>query len=145
MGAQALATLKNLAEVSRDGEKGFVAAAEGVKDENLKSTFQRAAARCALGARELDDEIVKLGGMPSDAGSVSGAMHRAWTNLKAAITGGDEAAILSECERGEDVAKAAYEKALNEDLPTDVATIVKRQYQGVRENHDLIKQLRDAA
>ena len=45
MGSQALATLKNLAEVSRDGEKGFVDAAEGVKDENLKSTFQRAAAR----------------------------------------------------------------------------------------------------
>lgn len=145
MGSQALATLKNLAEVSRDGEKGFIAAAEGVKDESLKSTFQRAAARCATGARELDDEIVKLGGMPSEAGSVSGAMHRAWTNLKAAITGGDEAAVLSECERGEDVAKAAYEKALNEDLPPDVATIVKRQYEGVRENHDLIKQLRDAA
>ena len=145
MGSQALNTLKNLAQVSRDGEKGFMDAADGVKSESLKTTFQRAAARCALGARELDDEIVKLGGMPSEAGSVSGAMHRTWTNLKAAITGGDEKSILSECERGEDVAKAAYEKALGEDLPASLATIVKRQYQGVCENHDLVKHLRDAA
>ncbi len=68
MSSHALTTLKNFAEVSRDGEKGFVAAAEGVKDERLKSTFQRAATRCAMGARELDVEIVKLGGMPREAG-----------------------------------------------------------------------------
>ena len=61
MGSQALATLKNLAEVSRDGEKGFIAAAEGVKDESLKSTFQRAAARCATGARELTTKSLSSG------------------------------------------------------------------------------------
>lgn len=145
MSMQAEATLKNLAQVSRDGEKGFSAASEAVKDENLKQVFQRASARCAEGAQELDEEIVKLGAMPDSGGSVSGALHRAWTNLKAAITGGDDKAILEECERGEDVAKAAYQNALEEDLPASLATIVRRQYQGVRENHDLIKRLRDAA
>ncbi|MEF3365854.1 PA2169 family four-helix-bundle protein [Methylocystis sp. 9N] len=145
MSMQAEATLKNLAQVSRDGEKGFSAASEAVKDENLKQLFQRASARCAEGARELDEEIVKLGAMPDSGGSVSGALHRAWTNLKAAVTGGDDKAILEECERGEDVAKAAYQHALEEDLPPPLATIVRRQYQGVRENHDLIKRLRDAA
>ena len=62
-----------------------------------------------------------------------------------AITGGDDKAILQECERGEDAAKTAYQKALKEDVPPYVHDIIERQYKGVVENHDVIKQLRDAA
>jgi uncharacterized protein (TIGR02284 family) len=57
----------------------------------------------------------------------------------------DEHAVLAECERGEDVAKSAYEAALREDLPPDVKAIVHRQYQGVKENHDRIRGLRNQA
>jgi uncharacterized protein (TIGR02284 family) len=70
-------------------------------------------------------------------------MHRARTNLKTAVTGGDDKAILVECERGEDAAKAAYQEALRSDLPVDVQTLIQSQYKGVIENHDLIKRLRD--
>jgi uncharacterized protein (TIGR02284 family) len=65
-------------------------------------------------------------------------------NLKSAITGKDELAILTECERGEDVAKAAYAKALKADLPPNVRSIVERQYQGVKQNHDRVRDLRNA-
>jgi uncharacterized protein (TIGR02284 family) len=41
---------------------------------------------------------------------------------------------LSAFERGEDTAKHAYEAALKQDLPTDVRTIIERQYQGAKEN-----------
>ena len=140
-----IAVLNTLSEISRDGEAGFKAAAEAVKDARVKSTLTAAASRCATGAAELENEITKLGGTTTRSGSVAGALHRAWTDIKAAITGGDDKAILAECERGEDAAKAAYEKALQADLPVDVATIVRRQYQGVRQNHDLIKDMRDAA
>lgn len=138
-------TLEHLAEISRDGAKGFSDAAGAVKRTDLKSTLQSASQRCEEGARELDAAISKLGGETGKSGTAAGAMHRAWTNLKAAITGGEDKAILSECERGEDVAKAAYEEALESDLPMDVKTIVQRQYRGVMENHDLVKRLRDAA
>jgi uncharacterized protein (TIGR02284 family) len=47
-------------------------------------------------------------------------------------------------ERGEDVAKAKYRKALeNAELPEDVRAIVQRQYDGVLRNHDQIRDLRD--
>ena len=45
----------------------------------------------------------------------------------------------------EDVAKQAYEEALVEDLPADVEAIVRRQYQGVTENHERIRELRNLA
>ena len=51
--------------------------------------------------------------------------------------------MLAECERGEDVAKSAYEAALKEDLPPDVKAIGRRQYEGVKANHDRIRDLRN--
>jgi uncharacterized protein (TIGR02284 family) len=56
-----------------------------------------------------------------------------------------ERAVLAECERGEDAAKAAYEAALQKSLPADVRTLVERQYQGVKANHDRVRNLRNAA
>jgi uncharacterized protein DUF2383 len=50
---------------------------------------------------------------PRAGGSVRGSMHRAWTNIKSAITGINEHAVLAECERDEDAAKHAYEAALS--------------------------------
>jgi uncharacterized protein (TIGR02284 family) len=76
---------------------------------------------------------------------VSGSMHRAWTNGKSTITGMSEHAVLAECERGEDAAKAAYESALKKSLPADVKALVERQYEGVKANHDRVRNLRNAA
>ncbi|MGH9895549.1 MAG: PA2169 family four-helix-bundle protein, partial [bacterium] len=73
------------------------------------------------------------------------ALHRGWLNVKSAITGKDEAAVLAECERGEDVALQHYQDALREDLPSDVRNLIERQYQGVMANHELVRGLRDRA
>jgi uncharacterized protein (TIGR02284 family) len=91
------------------------------------------------------DEVRSLGGEPAQGGSIGGSMHRGWTNIKSAITGMNEHAVLAECERGEDAAKAAYEAALQKNLPADVRTILDRQYQGVKANHDRVRNLRNAA
>jgi uncharacterized protein (TIGR02284 family) len=143
--ADVISTLTHLAEISRDGAKGFADAASAVQSDNLKATLQNASRRCETGARELDSAISRLGGQTDASGTVACAIHRTWTNFKAALTGGDDKAILVECERGEDAAKSAYQKALQSDLPVDVQTLVQRQYKGVIENHDLIKRLRDSA
>jgi uncharacterized protein (TIGR02284 family) len=115
------------------------------KDAGLKKVFEDAARRCDEGAAELQAKIRSLGGEPASSGTVSGAVHRAWTNIKSSITGMDDYAVLAECERGEDVAKRVYEEALNEDLPADIKTLVQRQYEGVTVNHDRIRQLRNQA
>lgn len=140
-----ISTLNNLIETSKDGEEGFRACANSVKSANLRTMFTEAASRCAQGARELQSKVRELGGDPEKSGSMSGTMHRAWVNLKSTLTGMDDAAILTECERGEDTAKQAYEDALRKDLPPDVRSMVERQYQGVKQNHDRVRTLRDAA
>jgi uncharacterized protein (TIGR02284 family) len=139
-----ITTLNDLIETSKDGENGFRACADGVRSANLKQLFEEAANRCAQGAVELQRKVRSLGGDPEKSGSMSASLHRGWVNVKSAITGKEEAAVLEECERGEDVAKRAYAAALEKDLPADVRSIVERQYQGVKENHDRVRDIRNS-
>lgn len=140
-----IVTLNNLLETTKDGEHGFRTCAEGVTSPHLKMVLEAAARRCYEGAAELEATIRNLGGKPATSGTVGGSIHRAWTNLVSTITGMDDRMVLEECERGEDVAKQAYEQALMEALPADVEAIVRRQYQGVKQNHDRIRDLRNQA
>jgi hypothetical protein len=60
-------------------------------------------------------------------------------------TGRGFTVFLFACERGEDTGKHIYEAALKQDLPMEVRTIIERQYQGVKANHDRVRDLRNAA
>ncbi|WP_427915520.1 ferritin-like domain-containing protein [Ramlibacter sp. MMS24-I3-19] len=135
--------LQDLVECCKDGEYGFRTSAEQVKRQDLKSTFQQRAEDCRRGADELNAKIRSLGGKAEDSGSAMGAMHRGWVSVKSTLSTYDDKAVLEECERGEDNAKARYRKALKQQLPADVQELVQRQMQGVERNHDQIKMLRD--
>jgi uncharacterized protein (TIGR02284 family) len=71
-------------------------------------------------------------------------LHRGWIDLKSALTGGDEHAILAECERGEDSAVEQFQKAVEDDLPPALQEVVSRQYGEIKAAHDRIRDLRDA-
>jgi uncharacterized protein (TIGR02284 family) len=143
MTTNVISELNDLVETSKDGEKGFRKAAEDAHDAQLKSLFLSRANDCAQGARELQDTVQQLGGKPESGGSMSGALHRGWVDVKSAVTSRSDYDILAECEKGEDVAKKRYHDALEKDLPIDVRAIVERQYQGVLQNHDRVRDLRD--
>ena len=135
--------LNDLIETSRDGEQGFRTAAEDTRNPELRTVFLARAEDCARAVADLRHVISRLGGEPQERGSLAGAVHRGWVNLKAAAGGRTDLAILEECERGEDVAKARYRKALEAQLPDDIRTIVQKQFDGVQRNHDQVRDLRD--
>jgi uncharacterized protein (TIGR02284 family) len=138
-----IGTLNDLIETSKDGEEGFRACAEAVKNPRLKAFFEQKAERCHMGAAQLQQKVRELGGDPERSGSMTGQVHRFWVNLRSTIAGMDEHAILDECERGEDAAKRAYEDALQEDLPADVRTLIGKQYREVKMNHDSVRDMRN--
>jgi len=137
--------LQDLAECCKDGEYGFRACAEQAKRADLKSLFLQRADDCRGAAQELNEQIRSLGGKATEHGSAAGAIHRGWVSVKSALSAYDDKAVLEECERGEDNAKARYAAALKKPLPAGVKLIVERQMQGVQRNHDQIKMLRDQA
>lgn len=140
---QTISTLNNLIETCKDGENGFRTAAEGLKNPQVKTKFLEYARQRADMVRELQGIVRTLGGDPETTGSVTASMHRGWMDIKSAITGKDDHAILAEAERGEDVAVAAYQSALQESLPAQAQTIVQQQAARVREAHDTVRDLRD--
>jgi uncharacterized protein (TIGR02284 family) len=141
-----ISTINSLIETLKDGQEGFKQAAEAVKDTTLKSLFNEFSLQRAKFAGELQSEVINLGEAdPEKDSSTSGALHRAWINIKSAVTSGDDHAILAECERGEDSAVSEYREALEEEVSTPVRGIIERQYREVKQAHDRIKGLRDAA
>jgi uncharacterized protein (TIGR02284 family) len=138
-----VATLNELIETSRDGEKGFALAARDAKDPALTDVFGEGERSCRVAAEELQDVVRQIGGSPESRGSVKGAVHRGWVSVKTAASPRDAKAVLEECERGEDYAEAKYAEALKHDLPDDVSRIVERQYQGVVAHHNRIRDLRN--
>ncbi|MCI0663861.1 MAG: PA2169 family four-helix-bundle protein [Acidobacteria bacterium] len=140
---EVISTLNDLIETCRDAQKGFQTAAEGVNSPTLRSLFEEYALQRAEFAGELQGVVTQLGGDPEKTGSISGAIHRGWMNIKSAVTGKDEHYILEECERSEDSSYKNYEEALKKSLPPLVRSLVQRQYNAIREAHDRIRNLRD--
>ena len=141
----AISTLNNLIETCKDGQEGFLEAAEGVKNSELKTLFLAYSQQRAQFAGVLQNEVLRMGGEPEKAGSVAAKLHRGWIDIKSAVTGEDEGAIISECERGEDSAVKNYQEALNEDLPANIRSIIEQQFTQVKEAHDHIRALERAS
>lgn len=137
--------LEKLIETCRDGQNGYRDAAAHVKNPETKAWFNQQSLERSQFAGELENCVQRLGKSdPERKGSVSAALHRGWFDLKEKITGSDES-VLNEVERGEDNAKANYQKAIEENLPADIREIVQQQAKRVFAAHDRVKMLRDQA
>ncbi len=128
----------------KDGEHGFRTAADGVEDPELKRLFLSFSAQRGEFASEIEAELVRLGKDPADHGHLAAALHRGWINVKAVVTGKDEGQIVSEAERGEDVAVKNFREALQKGLPAPIQTIVERQYVQIQDAHDHVRSLERA-
>ena len=141
---QAASTLNSLIETLKDGEQGFRTAADGLTDPQTKAVFQQYSRERGQMAQELQAEVRALGGDAEKSGSVSGSVHRGWINIKSAVTGKNDASIIAEAERGEDIAKNAYAEAIKTALPPSVSAIISRQAVKVREAHDRVRSMERA-
>ena len=138
-----ISTLEQLIETCRDGQNGYRDAAEHIQNSEVRNWFNQQSLERGQFAGELESEVQRLGKVdPDRKGSVSGALHRKWFELKEKLGGSDES-VLAEVERGEDSAKHTYEDVLKKELPADIRAIVERQAQSVFIAHDRAKILRD--
>jgi uncharacterized protein (TIGR02284 family) len=137
----AISTLNSLIQTCDDGSQGFLMAADAVQDAALKELFRTYGRERDELAEELRGEVRRLGGTPELDGSVAGTVHRGWINIRMAIAGKNDSAIIAEAERGEDVAVQVYLSAMQTDLPPDVRSIVDRQLTQVKTAHDRVRDL----
>lgn len=144
---KATGLLNDLIEINNDRVAGFEKVLADIKDKNvdLKELFQRYATQSRRYAQELT-ALAASDGKAETSNSVAGTLHRAWIDVKSLFGGDDRASILSEAERGEDAIKKAYKEALDSaELPANAAAVVSEQASGIKQAHDEIRSLRDAA
>lgn len=140
-----IATLNTLIEACKDREEGYRTAAEAAHNPDLKTMLQTYARQSAGYGDELRAAVSRLGGEPAQAGSLAGWVARGWQQLKTAVAGGDDRAVIEGCGGGECAARADYESALAAPLPDEVRVVVERQYAGVKEGCDRLHALALAA
>ena len=136
--------LNDLIETCRDGQKGFEDAASHVENPAIRAFLEEQSRIRGRFAEQVQQEVRQLGSEPVADGSATGAVRRAWMDLKSAVGGGDKA-ILSSCEAGEDSAVAQYRSALQKMLPEPVGSLVSQQYESIERTHERIRTLRDSA
>ena len=137
--------LHNIHDLLVDSRKGYKEAAERVEDYSVKGLLtafsdERIPLEAAVDAelRKQDPEIAHR-----DGGTIKGDLHRAWMDLRDALSKSDNANVLSECERGEAYLLMRYDEALKkEDLQSGTRTLVTGQRAAVQGNLTRIKELR---
>ena len=138
-----LATLKTLTSTLNDSVNGYRDAAEHVESQEFRELFTKFADDRSRASADLQAEVRRLGGEPDQDGSTLGSLHQTWLDLKSAVTGRDDKAIINEVERGEDYLKEKFETALGSDsLSGESRAAVERVYQSVREGHDRVRDLK---
>ena len=139
----AITVLNTLTTTVIDSINGYEDSAANVDNQRLSEIFRERANERQQVVEELRAEVRRLGGEPEEGGSFLGKAHQRFEDLKAAITGRDEKAIINEVERGEDYLKEKFEAAIvSDELTGECRAVVERAYQSVRSGHDQISQLK---
>lgn len=143
--SELISTLNTLIATTIDSITGYEDLAKNIHDERLREVFRSRADERQKVVEELRAEVRRLGGDPEEGGSFLGKAHQRFEDLKAAITGRDEKAIINEVERGEDYLKEKWQAALQSgNLHGETHDLVERLYQSVKQGHDQISQLKHA-
>lgn len=135
--------LNSLIATTRDSIEGYRDAAEQANNDQYASMFRHFAEQRQRVVGELENTVRQAGGDPEDSGTFSGAAHRTWLDLRNAVTGTDDKAVIAEVERGEDHLKEKYEEAMERtDLSPQASQTIASCYQSVREGHDRVRDLK---
>ena len=138
-----ITVLNTLIATTIDSVTGYEDSAQNTENERFREIFRARADERQQVVEQLRSEVRRLGGDPEDSGSFLGKTHQRFEDLKAAVTGRDDQAIINEVERGEDYLKEKFETALSSgDLSSETRSAVEQAYQSVRQGHDQISQLK---
>jgi uncharacterized protein (TIGR02284 family) len=140
-----ITVINTLISTTLDSVKGYRESAEDSQVATHAQFFREMADERSRVASDLQAHVRTLGGDPETDSSTAGAMHRTWLNIKEAVTGSDEGAIVTEVERGEDYIKDKYEVALRDgDLSIETRGLLEKCMESIRKGHDRASAMKHA-
>ncbi|WP_018618191.1 ferritin-like domain-containing protein [Spirosoma luteum] len=137
--------LNDLVKINNDRMQGYEKAIEDNEDPQLDDLFRHYVIQSQGFRSQLADHIVRIDGQAvSDATStdVSSKLHRAWIDIKSALTGKDRDTVLSSVEFGESAAVEAYEDAIeNDNIPAYIKEDLQKQLSELKASYAKIKSM----
>ncbi|MDP8993704.1 MAG: PA2169 family four-helix-bundle protein [Pseudomonadota bacterium] len=138
-----ISVLNTLITTTIDSADGFENSAKDAESSRFEQMFREMAQERRQVVGRLQERVRQLGGEPNDDGSLKADLHRRWEDLRSAISGGDDKAVIEEVERGEDYLKEKYETALRDDkLSPATRSLISECFESVRKGHDRASQLK---
>lgn len=136
-------TLKSVINTLEDGQKGMADIGEHMKNESLKRYFLSESLKRANFRAELENELHRHGVHDvHETGTVVGALHRTWGDLKAHLGGGD-GTLLETAQQGEEEAKKTYADALDRELPLPIRQLLTEQQTHILTSYGYIREQRN--
>ncbi|WP_234733315.1 ferritin-like domain-containing protein [Tellurirhabdus bombi] len=139
-------SLNDLVRINNDRIQGFEKAIEDNEDPQLDDIFRHMVIQSQEFRSQLADHIVRIDGTGvSDATTtdVSSKLHRAWIDIKSALSGKDRDTVLSSVEFGENAAVEAYEEAIEKDpIPAYIKEDLQHQLAQLKESLNRVTSLR---
>jgi len=131
--------LTDILNLNRTSVKGYQEAAEEVKNADTKAKLSQFSQQRAGFVSDLEGYAKQYGIDAADTNTVeslttdaAAAVHRGWINIKSAITGADDSAVLEAAETGEASALKAYETVLSSnDVPAGAKTVFQQQHDAI--------------
>ncbi|NEX92631.1 PA2169 family four-helix-bundle protein [Caulobacter sp. 17J65-9] len=139
----AVKVLNGLIETTLETAEGYKEAAEHTSNAAYKQMFAERAQRRRELMRKLQDEVRSFGAKPEEHESLAGKLHNRWAGMMEKMSGGSDKAVIDEVERGEDMIKARYRKAAEDnDLPQRVRQMLVACAAEVKAEHDEISKIK---
>ena len=127
-----------LLKIAVDAQSGYTTAARDAKSAEHRTVLHQYAQQRQTQAAELDQLLRASGHAAGKMGTVAGAFHQGWINLRAMLTQGDRA-LLQECIRADELALAAYHDAMRRTSNYALVQLLQRQATGIQEAHDQLR------
>lgn len=138
--------LNDLVKINNDRIMGYEKAVEDTKDAQLDDLFRHYIIQSQNFRSQLADHIVRIDGLAvsnATTSDITSKIHRAWIDIKAAVTGKDRDTVLSSIEFGESAALDAYKDAIEKDhIPAYIKEDLMKQMGQLEDASEKIKALR---
>jgi uncharacterized protein (TIGR02284 family) len=142
---RSIEVLNKLIQINNDRIKGYQAAWKKTKEDELKALFHDFISNSRKCKGELQWQVISMGGTPTQSTMISGRIFRVWMAMTTALIEDPRDAILKYCVYGEEQALNTYDKVLNQHanwLSRPGQNIVKEQYDQLRADHAIVKNMR---
>jgi uncharacterized protein (TIGR02284 family) len=131
----------HLIAILEDAKKGYLNAAEKIRDEVLQLLFERFGYQRGRYSRELKQLVTKMQANSSIDDFTLGLLHRTWMDLKCTFKFGKKDTIINACIKGEETAIRNYTTAIAQVAQhEEIKIVLEQQLSGIKTVLNTIKE-----